>query len=77
MFSQNKDEIMEKYNLVKGGLDFLNEETKKYFVGINKNSFGFEGLTTSANIIREITQKGEIIIEKPSLEDIMVYTVRG
>ncbi|ACO83416.1 ABC transporter ATP-binding protein [Clostridium botulinum] len=77
VFSQNKDEIMEKYNLVKGGLDFLNEETKKYFVGINKNSFGFEGLTTSANIIREITQKGEIIIEKPSLEDIMVYTVRG
>lgn len=50
---------------------------QKYFVGINKNSFGFEGLTTSANIIREITQKGEIIIEKPSLEDIMVYTVRG
>lgn len=46
-------------------------------MGINKNSFGFEGLTTSANIIREITQKGEIIIEKPSLEDIMVYTVRG
>ncbi|EHN13156.1 ABC transporter ATP-binding protein [Clostridium sporogenes] len=76
-FSENKDEVMEKYALVKGGIDFLNEETKKYFLGINKNSFGFEGLTTSANIIKEITKKGELIIEKPSLEDIMVYTVRG
>ncbi|EPY2290798.1 MULTISPECIES: ABC transporter ATP-binding protein [Clostridium] len=77
VFSENKDEVMEKYALVKGGIDFLNEETKKYFLGINKNSFGFEGLTTSANIIKEITKKGELIIEKPSLEDIMVYTVRG
>ncbi len=48
---------MGKYSLVKGGLDFLNEETKKYFVGINKNSFGFEGLTTSANVIREVCKK--------------------
>ncbi len=47
---------MEKYDLVKGGLDFLNEETKN-ICGINKNSFGFEGLTTSSNIIREITKK--------------------
>ncbi|NFV12766.1 ABC transporter ATP-binding protein [Clostridium sporogenes] len=77
IFSEDKNEIMEKYSLVKGGLDFLNEETKKYFIGINKNSFGFEGLTTSIDIIKEITKKGEVIIEKPSLEDIMVYTVRG
>ncbi len=41
VFSQNKDEIMEKYTLVKGGLDFLNEETEKYFVGINKKFFWF------------------------------------
>lgn len=53
------------------------KKTKKYFVSIDKNSFGFEGLTASANIIRQITKKGELIIEKPSLEDIMVYTVRG
>ncbi|MDU6878498.1 ABC transporter ATP-binding protein [Clostridium tepidum] len=77
VFTENKDEIMEKYSLVKGGLDFLNEETKKYFIGINKNSFGFEGLTTSANIIKEITKKEEVIIEKASLEDIMFYTVKG
>ncbi|MGO5065831.1 MULTISPECIES: ABC transporter ATP-binding protein [unclassified Clostridium] len=77
IFSEDKNEIMEKYSLVKGGLDFLNEETKKYFIGINKNSFGFEGLTTSMDIIKEMTKKGEVIIEKPSLEDIMFYTVRG
>ncbi|NFN88483.1 ABC transporter ATP-binding protein [Clostridium sporogenes] len=77
IFSEDKNEIMEKYSLVKGGLDFLNEETKKYFIGINKNSFGFEGLTTSIDFIKEMTKKGEVIIEKPSLEDIMFYTVRG
>ncbi len=77
VFSENKDDIMEKYSLVKGGLDFLNEETKKYFIGINKNSFGFQGLTSSPNVIREISKKDDIILERPTLEDIMVYTVGG
>ncbi len=76
VFSETKDEIMGNYAIVKGGLDILNNDTKKEFISIKENSFGFEGLTKSALKMKKMF-KDNIIIEKPSLEDIMVYTVRG
>lgn len=76
LFSQEKDIVMENYGLVKGGLNLLNEETKKNFVGIRKNSFGFEALTPNKKEIRKIF-RDNILIEKPTLEDIMIYSVRG
>ena len=75
-FSMSKDEILERYKIVKGGLDILNDDFRKKFIKIKKNSFGFEGLTNNAeNIRREYVN--EVIIEKATLEDIMVYTVGG
>lgn len=75
-FSMSKDEILESYKMVKGGLDLLNEDFKKKFINIKKNSFGFEGLTNNVEDMKRQYGK-EIIIEKASLEDIMVYTVGG
>ncbi|GAA0181227.1 ABC transporter ATP-binding protein [Clostridium sediminicola] len=75
IFSQEKDIVMDNYGLVKGGLELLNEKTNKNFVGIRKNSFGFEALTPNKREIRKIF-RDNILIEKPTLEDIMVYSVR-
>ncbi|MFD3158117.1 ABC transporter ATP-binding protein [Haloimpatiens sp. FM7330] len=76
VFSQPKDDILENYRIIKGGLELLNEENKKQFVSIRKNSFGFEALTNNIQQVKKIF-KNNILIEKPTLEDIMVYTVRG
>lgn len=76
IFSQNKDEILENYAIVRGGLDLLNDENKKYFIGVSKNSFGFEAIVKNKNEVKRIF-KDKCIIERPTLEDIMIHTVRG
>ncbi len=76
VFSADKDSILERYAIVKGGLDILNEEFKTNLVGLRKNSFGFEGLTSNRDLMK-LRHKESIMIEKASLEDIMVYTVGG
>ncbi|EHQ91162.1 ABC transporter ATP-binding protein [Desulfosporosinus youngiae] len=76
VLSAPKDDILEKYGVIKGACDLLDEESKKLFVGIKTNKFGFEGLVRDKEkAIRRF--KGLAVLEKPSLEDIMLYTVRG
>ncbi|MBW9150949.1 ABC transporter ATP-binding protein [Clostridium estertheticum] len=76
VFSRTKDEIIENYGMVKGSKELLDNDIRRGFVSIKENSFGFEALTKDITKAREIF-KGRGIIEKASLEDIMVYTVRG
>lgn len=76
VFSTDKDSILEQYALVKGGLELLNEDFKTNLVGLRKNAFGFEGLTGNRDQMK-IRYKDHIMIEKASLEDIMVYTAGG
>lgn len=74
VFSQPKDYILEKYGIVKGGLDILTSATKNEFIGIKENSFGFEALTDNITKTKAMFNN-EVLIEKPSLEDIMFYTI--
>lgn len=75
VFSQAKDDILENYAIVKGGLDILNENTRKEFIGLRETRVGFEALTDNVNKIRNLFGD-KVLMEKASLEDIMVYTVR-
>lgn len=76
IFSQPKDELLERYGLVKGGIDILDGNLRKEFVGLRETSLGFEGLSGNVGSIKD--KYGEdVLIEKASLEDIMVYSVRG
>jgi ABC-2 type transport system ATP-binding protein len=54
VFCESKDEIMERYALVKGGNELLDEELKKEFVGINQSKYGFAGLTRDLNRTRQV-----------------------
>lgn len=76
IFSKPKDEIIETYAIVKGGRELLDRDTRKEFLGIKENSFGFEALTDKPEKIKRIF-RDNILIEKPTLEEIMVYTVRS
>lgn len=76
VFSDSKENILEKYSIVKGDNSLLNNDTKKEFIGIKKTPFGFEALTNNTRRIRNLFENS-VFIEKPSLEDIMFYTVRG
>ncbi|MBM7871231.1 ABC-2 type transport system ATP-binding protein [Clostridium pascui] len=75
VFSMPKDNILDKYAIVKGSKKLLDLDTKKEFLNISENSFGFEALTDNTTKIRSLF-KDNVIIERPSLEDIMVHTVK-
>lgn len=76
VFSEAKDDILERYVVVKGPLSLLDNDIRKEFAGIRETQSGFAGLAFDKKRA-EMLFKGSCRIEKASLEDIMVYTVRG
>lgn len=76
VFSEEKDTILEQYRIVKGAKELLDADTRQVFTGFRETGVGFEGLT------RDIAQaqalfEDHVIFERPSLEEIMVYTARS
>ncbi|MDI9520374.1 MAG: ABC transporter ATP-binding protein [Bacillota bacterium] len=67
VLSEEKDRLYERYTLVKGGKDDLSEALKKELVGMSVTGLGFEGLSDHP------IQGENLVIEKPSLEDIMFF----
>lgn len=76
VFSEAKDDILERYAVVKGPLSLLDKDIRKEFAGIRETQSGFSGLAFDKKRA-DMLFKGSCRIEKASLEDIMVYTVRG
>ncbi len=76
VFSESKEKVLERYAVVKGSTKLLDSDVRKEFIGIRETASGFQGLTTNKEKIKMLF-KGSCKIEKASLEDIMVYTVRG
>ncbi|NLV63349.1 MAG: sodium ABC transporter ATP-binding protein, partial [Clostridiaceae bacterium] len=75
IFSTAKDDILENYGLVKGANELINDDNKGIFIGLRENSFGFEALIENKRQARKIFGD-KIVVEKPTLEDIMVYHTR-
>lgn len=75
IFSKQKDEILENYGIVKGSKELLDRDTLKNFIGVKENQFGFEGLVKDRNQVKRLF-KEKVVIDKPSLEDIMLYYTR-
>lgn len=71
VFSKPKDEIMEAYKIIKGDCNILTKEVEKHFEGISKNRFGFEGLTSQVDKVREILGDN-IVVDRATIEDIMI-----
>ena len=76
VFSTGKDELLEKWGVVKGGRELLDGPNRALFRGIKEHDFGFEALTSDADQARR-TLEGKAVIERASLEDIMFHIVKG
>lgn len=76
VFSEEKDHILEKYQIVKGAKELLDADTRQLFTGLRETGVGFTGLTRDAAKARQLFGD-HVIFEPPSLEDIMVYTARS
>ncbi|EUJ28754.1 ABC transporter ATP-binding protein [Listeria cornellensis FSL F6-0969] len=67
---------MEQYVIVKGDQDLLDDEAKSLFVDVEIGVLGFLGLSRKAEEARFYFGE-EVIFEKPTLDDIMYYTVQA
>ncbi len=71
IFSKSKDKIFDEYKVIKGDKALLTRDTEMLFKGISKNNYGFEGVTNKVDEVKRALG-ARVIVEKASLEDIMV-----
>ena len=70
IFTGEKDEFLEKYCIIKGGKEDITESQKKEIIGLRMHSTGFEGLI---ELKKAVGFSSKAIIEKASLDEIMIY----
>lgn len=76
ILSATKDDIIDNYCLVKGPKEILDKDTQAIFIGIKRNAFGFEALAKDKKQVLKVF-RDRVIVEKPSLEDVMLYYTKG
>lgn len=76
VFNETKEELPQRYALVKGGRELLDRDVRELFTGIRETAHGFEGFM-SDRAEAERTFSDIAICETPTLEDIMYFTVKG
>lgn len=72
-FSGLKDELLEKYCIIKGGKEDLPQEKRRHVIGLREHVGGFEGMMELSNVGGMPTN---IITEPATLDDIMIYINR-
>ncbi len=74
-FSGTKEELLDSFVVIKGSLSLL-QRNRLPFIGLRQTPLGFEGLLRSENF-KESELDNAYIIEKPTLDDIIIYTQEG
>lgn len=76
VFNQAKDDILLKYKIVKGPSSILDNELRSLLISYHETPVGFEGLTFNYKTFEELFGD-QVLIEPASLEEIVVYIVKG
>ncbi|BBI33395.1 ABC transporter ATP-binding protein [Cohnella abietis] len=76
VFNESKDEVLERYAIVKGDLQLLDSDIRSKFIGIRETAVGFEGLVDNRQDALQLFGN-YAVFDKPSLEDIIYFTAKG
>ncbi|MEG2337858.1 MAG: ABC transporter ATP-binding protein [Clostridium sp.] len=74
ILSEEKDLLLDNYRLIKGNHDCLTKSNSNLVIGKRDGSYNFEGLIKSSDS-KEFSSDN-FLIERPSLENIMLHMVR-
>lgn len=74
--SATRDEILEQWALVKGGVDLLDAGTRPLFKGTDVTDFSFTALTDDVQGVRRQMAGRDLVIERASLEDVVFHLTR-
>lgn len=73
-FQEEKDALMDSYRIIKGDPAMLSEETRKLFLKLDENTFGFIGITKEADRVMKLMPG--VLSERAAVEDIMLANLR-
>ncbi len=76
VFSASKEEVQERWAVVKGGQELLASENSPLFKAVRTGAYGVEALTSDAAEARRRLDS-RAVVERASLEDIMVLFEKG
>lgn len=76
VFNESKEQVFDRYALVKAGRELLDADVRRWFVGIRESGAGFEALTDRRPEAERLFGE-HALIERPTLEDIMYFTAKG
>ncbi|NGP59413.1 ABC transporter ATP-binding protein [Paenibacillus thiaminolyticus] len=76
VFNEAKDEVLDRYAIVKGDSQLLDSDIRNKFVGIRETAVGFEGLVDNRQEAEHLFGN-YAVFEKPSLEEIIYFTTKG
>lgn len=71
IFSEAKDELIEKYVIIKCTPEDLNRIEPSAIIGVHNSRFSTEALVKRSKL------KGDYIMDKPTIEDIMLYCIKN
>ncbi len=70
VFTGTKEDLIEKYVMVKGGLDELDSRQKECIIGLRRHGTGFEGIAKAADM-HKFSKKW--LVEPVALDDIIIH----
>ena len=76
MFSTTREDVLERWFLIKGGSELLSGGTRSLFAGVVSGEYGFTGLTENLPELRARVAEEAMVVERATLEDVVFYTGR-
>src|SRR5690606_28850556 len=73
IFNRPKDELFQQYAVIKGPRALLDDDRKGTLIGMRQTEIGFHGLTDQVSQWEALGSDHPLVVEKPTLEDILYY----
>ena len=73
VFSASREELQDRWLLVKGGPELLEERYRPLFRAARKTEFGVQALTSRAEEARRALAGLKVLFERPTLDDIVFF----
>lgn len=76
VFSTTRDEILDTWALVKGGLELLDGDTAGLFRSVSRGPYGFTALASDKDKVRRRLGGSGVVIERIRLDDLVFFLGR-
>jgi len=77
VFSSSREEIQDNWLMVKGGNELLEERYRPLFQAVRSTAYGIQALTSRSEEARRAFAAGRVLLERPTLDEIVFFLSKG